>query len=198
MYERPCFSPEERPDCLRLLQAAHSEFRLDIAGPLLPFDAEAGLAGAIFLSHACWLLVSGDEKPEFVEKALKFPLNPASPEAHLSGDLCLRFLATVYRRVRIQSPDDPLPKAIVDVLRRWPLSGAGSDVMEPPIGETHFCKHHGLQLLYAERLAANLRPAWIPATGRTREVVELVFQQQGKMVEFRSRHVEFPSEGAAE
>ena len=55
-----------------------------------------------------------------------------------------------------------------------------SDVIEPPIGATHFFNHRGLQLLYAERLAANLRPDWVPETGRTREVLELVLQQQGK------------------
>jgi hypothetical protein len=180
MHEQPHFPAEERPDVLRLLESAHAEFRLDVAGALLPFDPEAGFAGARFLSQACWFLVSGDEKPGDVEKSLSFPLNPANPEAHLSGDLCLRFLSTVYRRVRIRPPEETLHKAVADVLRRWPLSGSGSDVAESPLGETHFHNHHGLQLLYAERLAANPRPAWIPTEGRTREAVELVLQQQGK------------------
>jgi hypothetical protein len=180
MYEQSNFPMEERPELLRLLEAAYAEFRLGIAGPLLPFDPEAGLAAAQFLLHSCWLLVSGDENQESIEKSLRFPLVPTSPEAHLSGDLCLRLLVTPYRRVRTRATDDPLHRAIVDVLRRWPLSGAASDIAEPPLGDIQFSNHHGLQLLYAERLAGNLRPAWIPGAGRTREVIELVLQQQGK------------------
>ncbi len=180
MHDRPSFSPEDRPKLIQLLETAYAEIRLDVAGPLLPFDSNAGLTAATFLSHVCWCLVSADEKPELVVKGLNFPLNPTSPESHLSGDLCLRFLPTLYRRVRTRPPEEPLHHAIADVLRRWPLSGSGSEVMDPPLAETNFNNHHGLQLLYAERLAANLRPAWVPATGRTREVVELVLQQQGR------------------
>ena len=55
--------------------------------------------------------------------------------------------------------------------------GAGTDVAESPTSDLQFHDHYGLQLLYAERLAANFRSAWVPTSGRTREVVELVFMQ---------------------
>lgn len=146
----------------------------------MPFDPEAAAGAALFLAHACWVLVSADEPLEDVEKALRFPLSPTGPEAHLSADLCLRFLPTVHRRVRTRQRDDPLLKAVVDALRRWPLSGALADVAEPPAGDLQFHNHPGLQLLYAERLAFSLRPAWVPAGGRTREALELVLQEEGK------------------
>jgi hypothetical protein len=49
-----------------------------------------------------------------------------------------------------------------DLLRRWPLSGALSDVDGAPIGPTDFDGHPGLLLLYAERLDGHDRPAWRP------------------------------------
>jgi hypothetical protein len=159
MHDRPAFTREERPAILQLLEAAYAEAVLETAGPPLAFDADAALAAAQFLSQACWFLVKGDEK---------------------ETDLCLRFLATVYRRARIRPREDVLHKSVVDVLRRWPLSGSASDVADKPIGDLSFFGHHGLQLLYAERLAGNWRASWIPREGRTREVVELVLQQLGK------------------
>jgi hypothetical protein len=53
-------------------------------------------------------------------------------------------------------------------------------VAEAPTGDLTFGGHRGLEFLYAERLAGNYRPAWLPPAGRTRDAVELVFQQQGK------------------
>ena len=180
LYERAAVSREERAGVVRLLEAAYSEYRLDVAGPLLPFDAEAAFGAAMFLAYACWFLVSGDGSPDELQKTLHFPLNPATPEPHLSADLSLRYLATVHRRLRTRRPDDPLLAAVTDALRRWPLSGALEDVADGPAGDLKFHDHYGLQLLYAERLAASLRPAWIPTVGRTREALELVLQEQGK------------------
>jgi hypothetical protein len=180
MHERPAFTRDERPAALRLLETAYAEVVLQTAGPPLAFDTGAALAAAQFLSQACWFLVKGDETETDVESALRFPPAPASAAAHLSADLCLRFLATVYRRARIRPREDAMHKSVVDVLRRWPLSGSASDLTEKPTADLSFFDHHGLQLLYAERLAANWRPSWIPNAGRTREVLELVLQQQGK------------------
>jgi hypothetical protein len=174
MRERPAFAADERPGVMRLLEAIHAEARLEVAGPPPAFDPDVALAGASFLAGVCWALVSGDAS------APEMPPDPTSPVAHFSGDLCLRYLPTVYRRVRTRATDDPLHRAVADALRRWPLAGAGSDVPDPPLGPTDFGGHHGLQLLYAERLAANPRPGWVPREGRTREAVELVLHQLGR------------------
>lgn len=180
LHVRPALSEAELPAIVDFLRSAYEEHRLTIAGPLLPFDSKAALAGAMFLLQSCWLLVSNNESAADIEKAVELPLNPNCPEAHLSADLCLRLLTTVYLRVRMRPPEDALHRGIVGVLRRWPLSGVRSGVADPPLGDTEFHNHPGLQLLYAERLSAALRPSWIPRAGRTREVVELVLQQQGK------------------
>ncbi len=180
MHERPVISPGDRPAVLRLLETAYAELVLETAGPPLAFDPDIGQAAAEYLLQSCWFLVTGNETASDIEKSLQFPPAPASAQAHLSADLCLRFLATVYRRVRIRPRDDVLHKSIVNVLRRWPLSGSAAEVAETPIGDLSFFDQHGLQLLYAERLAHTWRSSWVPTTGRTREAVELVLQQMGK------------------
>jgi hypothetical protein len=55
-----------------------------------------------------------------------------------------------------------------------------SDVADAPTGDLLFGGHAGLELQYAERLVANWRASWLPPAGRTRERVELVYQQMGK------------------
>jgi MoxR-vWA-beta-propeller ternary system domain bpX4 len=180
-HEKPAFPKEERRPIQELLEGAYARYRLDVAGRPLSFDAEAGMEAARFLTFACWALV-GDDPPTVTEKQLRFEMQPAGPQEHLSADLSLRFLPTVHRRIRTRPPDDLLHHTVANVLRRWPLSGALSDVAEPPTGDFHFQNHPGLQLLYAERLAAHLRSTWIPQTGPAREVLELVLQQQGKLL----------------
>ena len=91
------------------------------------------------------------------------PIEPPTPAHHLSADLTLRYLPQVLNRARGLDPTDPLIGLLEDVLRRWPLSGVLSDVAEAPLGSLEFGGHPGLLLLYAERLAANDRPAWRPA-----------------------------------
>jgi hypothetical protein len=177
--EPPLFTNEIRPEIVRLLNVAHAEQQLALAGPPLEFNAEIALAAAEFVTMACWSLVMARESAATIERALQFPRNPERAQAHFSADICLRFLTTVYRRVMIRPADDNLHQVVVDVLRRWPLSGAASDVADPPIGSLEFDGHPGLQLLCAERLTAHLRPEWIPQEGRTREALELVMMQKG-------------------
>ena len=178
-HQKPAFPREERADLLSLLERAHARYRLEIAGPLLPFAPEAALGAVRFVTLACWSLV-GDDSAETIAGNLQFPLHPDGPEAHLAADLTLRYLPTVHRRVRTRRPDDLLHKSVVDVLCHWPLSGALADIEAPPVGDLSLSNHFGLQLLYAERLATHFRPSWIPPDGRSREAVELVLQQKGK------------------
>lgn len=177
--EPPVFSLQDRSPIIRLLDAAHAEQQLAIAGPPLEFDPVIAYAAAEFLTMACWCLVMGGEPAATIAKSLSFPRNPERVSAHFSADISLRFLTTVFRRVMIRPPDDPMQQIVADTLRRWPLSGAAADVVDPPLGNLDFHNHHGLQLLYAERLAAHLRPAWVPPAGRTREALELVLMQKG-------------------
>lgn len=178
-HDKPAFPKSELPALCRLLDDCYDRYRPSVAGPLLPFDVKAATAAATFLTCACWALV-GDDPPETLEKNLRLEIQPVTAEAHLSADLTLRHLSTVYRRIRARSVEDPLQRSVVDVLRRWPLSGALADIGDPPIGELHFDNHYGLQLLYAERLAACWRASWLPPDGRAREVLEMVLQRQGK------------------
>ena len=172
--------PDDRRDAVEILARAFAEYRLDVAGPPIDFDPEAALAAGLFTARACWFAVTRDDPPEQVTALLPTIPEPVTPAAHLSIDLTLRYAVTVYRRAHAQSAADALVVRLADAFRRCPLTGVLSDVADDPAGDLAFAGHAGLELLYAERLAANFRPAWLPPAGRTRERVELVFQQTGK------------------
>jgi hypothetical protein len=57
-----------------------------------------------------------------------------------------------------------------------------SYLAEEPLTPPDLDGHPGLLLLYAERLAANVKPAWIPADGPGREQVDRVFAERGLTV----------------
>jgi hypothetical protein len=174
----PVQPPDQRAAAERLA-AAYADFRLDVAGPSLPFDAPAALAAAEALWRACWFLLQRGEPPAEVEEALALPEPPVTAAQHLSSDLVLRFLPLVHRRARAIDADDVLSTWLTRLLRQAPLSGVLSDVEEGPAAPVELGGHAGLLLLYAERLADNPRPAWVPEGGPARAHVELIFAERG-------------------
>jgi hypothetical protein len=177
LRQRPAVDAAERAEARVLLADAYDDYRLDVAGPPLPFDAATALGMAERLWLACWFLVRRDEPPEAVERALAPPPPPASAAQHLSADLVLRFLPQVHRRARALDAADGLTRRLTELLRDWPLSGVLSDVEEGPRVPPEFDGHPGLLLLYAERLAERPRPAWVPA-GPALPYVELAFAER--------------------
>lgn len=172
--------PDDPNDIEDVLRRAFAEYRLDVAGPLLEFDSVVAAAAALFVARACWFVVSREDTPEQVTTLLSTIAEPTTAAAHLSIDLTLRYAVTVYRRVHAQNAADVLATRLAETFRRCPLTGVLADVADGPTGDLAFGGHAGLELLYAERLAANYKPAWLPAAGRVRERVELVYQQLGK------------------
>jgi hypothetical protein len=190
--ERPRPAAADRTAARPFLGSAYEDYRLEVAGPPLPFDADAAVWAGEFLWRACWFLVNHDEPEDVLEKELApHPLTLPSPPggegrvrgasaaAHLSADLVLRFLPQVHRRARALAAADRLPALLATVLRQWPLTGVLADVAEGPLTPPEFDGHPGLLLLYAERLAHNEKPAWVPR-GKAFEYVELVFRELGK------------------
>ena len=172
--------PDDRRDTEAVLRRAFAEYRLDVAGPPVEFDPAAADGAALFLARACWFAISREEPPEQATTLLPTLPEPRTPSAHLSIDLTLRYATTVYRRARAQNAEDVLAVRLAEAFRRCPLTGVLSDVADAPTGDLTLGGHAGLELLYAERLAANFRPTWLPAAGRLRERVEWVFQEMGK------------------
>jgi hypothetical protein len=177
--ERPRLDAADRTAARPVLEAAYADYCLDVAGPPLPFDAGAAVWASEFLWRTCWFLVNHGEPEDVLEKELAPPKPPARAAAHLSADLVLRYLPQVHRRARALAAADRLPALLATVLRQWPLTGVLSDVAEGPLTPPEFDGHPGLSLLYAERLAHNEKPAWVP-TGKALEYVELVFRGLGK------------------
>jgi MoxR-vWA-beta-propeller ternary system domain bpX4 len=151
-----------------------------VAGPPPPFDPDAAASAAGRVWCACWFLLHRADEPDTVEKALVMT-PPMNASQHLSADLTLRFLPQVHRRARALAAADPMTACLGRLLREWPLSGVLSDVSEPPLTPPEFDGHKGLLMLYAERLAANVKPAWLP-TGSGLPYVELAFADRGLTV----------------
>ncbi len=162
---RSAQAPRDRPlaEDIALLEKGFEVVQLSVAGPAIPFDGAVGYSAAEVLRQASWALLNHNDRISQLKKLLSMPIQPATPAHHLSADLMLRYLPQVLKRARGLDPSDPLIGLLEDVLRRWPLSGVLSDVIEPPLGSLEFAGHPGLLLLYSERLVANDRHAWRPA-----------------------------------
>lgn len=162
-----------------LLAVAFHDYRLSVPGPPVSFDPGTAELAARLLLSACWFLVSHRESSANVERELTLSVRPKTAAQHLSADLLFRYLPPVYRRARARAADDVLTHRLARLLRDWPLSGVLSDVSDGPDAPPDFDGHSGLQLLYAERLAANEKPAWVPAQAAL-GWVERVYDRLGK------------------
>lgn len=178
---RPSVDARERQPAERFLAAAFEEHRLDVAGPPIAFDAASALAAAERLWLACWFLLHRGDAPDEIEKCLPPLAPPESAAEHLSTDLVLRFAAQVHRRAKGLAPADILTKWLEQILRGHPLSGVLADIEEGPLTPIRLGDHAGLHLLYAERLAEKVRPAWVPE-GPALAYVEMVFAECGLSV----------------
>jgi hypothetical protein len=178
LNRRPEVSHEDRGEIKTVLEESFEQFSLQLAGPQLALHFDTAMAAGNVVLQACWFLVS-DAEPELeLERCLVMPWHPQTPEQHLSADLLFRFLPQVHQRALALDRGDKLPILLAELVRRWPLSGVLSSVAEPALTSLDF-GHPGLQMLYAERLAGNTKPGWLP-DGRGLEYVELVWKELGK------------------
>jgi len=167
--------PEDEPSAVadRLLASAYEAYRLDVAGPAIPFCVEIARQAGELVRQACWAMVNRADRVEELTPRLTMTRPPRTPSDHLSADLLLRYLPRVYRRARGARPGDPLVGLLADLLRRWPLSGVLAGLDDPPLTALELGGHPGLLLLYGERFLAHGRPSWEP-DGLGRESLELV------------------------
>jgi hypothetical protein len=183
----PC-APAAAGEALAVLRRTYAEYRLDVAGPLIEMDEPVALRAADLVRHSAWFLVSRDQPPEELDERLVMPGPPRSAAQHLSADLLLRFLPMIHRRARALDPADRLAVRLAEILRHWPLSGVLSAVEEAPLTPLDFAGHSGLLLIYAERLARHVKPAWVP-DGPGLGYLELVWQELGKNLDALPRPV---------
>src|SRR5438034_2110674 len=81
--------PPDWDTAQRVLARAFGDYRLQVAGPLIEFDAPTARAAAEFMRWACWFLVHRDSPAEEVAARLKLPPAPTTAGQHLSADLTL-------------------------------------------------------------------------------------------------------------
>lgn len=180
--EPPAWAPKPDAEAAVVLGRAFRRYRLDVAGPLLDFDLATAHAAAELVRQAGWFLFSRDEPVAELDRRLTMPAPPQTAVQHLSADLTLRYLPRLHRQAQAVAPADRLVACLADVLRQWPLSGVLSAVAEAPTTVPEFDGHLGLRLLYAERLAENEKPAWVPE-GPARAYAELAFAERGKRLQ---------------
>jgi hypothetical protein len=166
-------NPEGTPEVARRLTEAYESYRLDIAGPPIPFHIDVARKAGELVRQACWGMVSRGDRAEDLAARLVMERPPKDPADHLSADLLFRYLPRIFRRARGASPGDPLVALLADVLRRWPLSGVLAGLDDPPLTSLELGGHPGLLLLYNERFVASGRPSWEPV-GAGRESLDLV------------------------
>ncbi|WZO96100.1 hypothetical protein EP7_003082 [Isosphaeraceae bacterium EP7] len=164
---------------VELLAGAYDAYRLDLAGPTIPFDPEVACEAGELVRQACWAMVSRGDRVADLAGRLAMSGPPVRPSDHASADLLFRFLPRLYRRARSTSPVDPFVGLIADLLRRWPLSGVLAGLDEPPLAPIDLGGHPGLLLLYAERLVVQHRPSWEPV-GAGLDYLELVRQDRSR------------------
>jgi hypothetical protein len=179
---RPEIHPQDQRQALAHLDAAYADARLDVAGAPISFDAAAALAAAVFVWRACWFGLQRSETEQVVEQVLQVPPAPRTAAEHFCADLTLRLLPPIYRRARKTDAGDILTTRLAQALRQAPLCGVLGDIEEGPMGGVELAGHPGLLLLYAERLAQKLQPAWVPTEGLARSYVELVFAERGLLL----------------
>lgn len=177
----PLLRPVDRPAVEALLRTAFDVHALDVAGPPIAFGAPVAVAAAELLARTSWLLVGAEEADQ---PSLALGL-PQAPSSHLSADVTLRFLPAVHRRARLRDPDGPLVAEIERVLRAWPLSGVLADLDGSPSTHTDFAGHTGLQMLYADRLAATGRAGWVPVVEPARGWAERIHAELGRSLPAR-------------
>ena len=66
---RPDSSQSQQEAATAFLREAFADYRLQIAGPLIEFDAATAIAASLYLWHACWFLANHDQPEEVLQKA---------------------------------------------------------------------------------------------------------------------------------
>jgi hypothetical protein len=176
---RPEHPPQLDHEAVSVIDRAFKKFALHVAGPSISLDLDAAVSAAQLVRQAGWFLLNHGESDAVLEERLVMPGLPQTAAQHLSADLFLRYLPQLHQRAKVFDPADRLTVLLAQLLRAWPLSGVLSAVDEEPTAPLEFAGHPGLRLLYAERLAENPKPAWVP-NGAGRPYVELVWQESGR------------------
>ncbi len=164
------------PATLAFLEHWAKNQALHIPGQPLAVDRTVMLAGLDIVHRAAWFFLHPEETLPEEAAQTWLPGIPRTPAEHFSGDLALRFLAGLWHRTQNRERG-PLVHTIENILRRWPLSGVLTRIGDPPEVAADFAGHPGLGYLYAERLARNFRPNWMPALSAM-PALEVVWQEK--------------------
>src|SRR5436309_1707275 len=89
-------SASQRAEAAPFLESVYSDYRLEVAGPLVEFDAGTAVAAGELVWEACWFLVNHEEPEAELGKRLFMPAQPTKASHHLSADLLFRYLPQIH------------------------------------------------------------------------------------------------------
>jgi MoxR-vWA-beta-propeller ternary system domain bpX4 len=138
-------------ECSAWLKGRFERLSLELAGPPLPFDADAAAWGAGRLYEACRYLTYRQEGPETVHKAFAGPAPKPTPAAIFGVDLVLRHLPELWTLAASLADDDPLIDELKRLAVSWPLSSVGTPGIEGT-DPSPILVHRGLRQLYTDRI----------------------------------------------
>ena len=87
-----------------------------------PFDPEVAVWAAKIIYFSAQLILYREHEKDDIEQLLtEFP-GVRNPAAHISADLCLRFLPHFIYQLNLIDPEDELITKLETILQKWPYS----------------------------------------------------------------------------
>jgi hypothetical protein len=136
-----------------LLQDYHAEDCLDLPHTAPAFEAAAALWAAQYLYHAAVLAVVRELDEQAIATYLPAYKGEATPAAHYSADLSLRYLPDLLQLARGLAPADALVARLRRTAGQWPLSFVGHEPADAD-AEAILLAHPALRGAYLDRIIA--------------------------------------------
>ncbi|HMO15086.1 MAG TPA: hypothetical protein PKD64_13300 [Pirellulaceae bacterium] len=143
-------SPKEIDEGIGFAESFEQGYRQELAGTPPIFSPEPFSWAALNFYRAAQFILYRDINAEIINAELTRSEKPyVNHSAIYSVDLVFRFLPDLLSFARREGNDDPVEKRIVEWLKDWPLSNAGTPTES-------FSDHPTLCRMYADRLIAKL------------------------------------------
>ncbi len=116
-------SAEAAQEVKSFLESEFQNESLDYPHSTPPFDAEAAFWGAVTVYRAAQLILDCNNRADDLPELLKAFSGDVTASAHVSADLCLRFLPDIISRAQSIDADDPIIALLEAQLTIWHYAG---------------------------------------------------------------------------
>ncbi|MCI5055573.1 MAG: hypothetical protein MRY83_05650, partial [Flavobacteriales bacterium] len=116
-------SPEEQNKVVSFLNSEFERESLNYPGKAPSFNPTAAFWAAKICYFAAQLILYRKDEPSSLEILFESYEEALDHSAHLSADLCLRFLPKMIFQLKAIDPEDLIIEHLEAILRKFPLSG---------------------------------------------------------------------------